>query len=119
AVENPRWYKGEPIWNTVEKQELTAGTLFWVGSEAPIQGMRPTHWKPFNGAMPAKARIDTVVKWLSAEGMRQVDFATLYFEMIDGAGHNYGIESDTLIAAIQKTDRLIGYLKKKLMQQQL
>jgi ectonucleotide pyrophosphatase/phosphodiesterase family member 5 len=28
AVENPAWYQGEPIWNTAERQGLTAGTCF-------------------------------------------------------------------------------------------
>ena len=42
AVENKKWYGGEPIWNTAEKQGLRTGTMFWVGSEAPIQDMRPT-----------------------------------------------------------------------------
>ncbi len=28
AVENPDWYSGEPIWNTVEKAGKKAGTMF-------------------------------------------------------------------------------------------
>lgn len=114
AVENPKWYGGEPIWNTAEKQGLKAGTMFWVGSEANIQHMRPTYWKPFKGSMPGKARIDTVVKWMTYPGKKAVDFATLYFEFVDGAGHDYGLESDSLKLAIQQADSLMGYLKKRL-----
>lgn len=114
AVEDKKWYGGEPIWNTVEKQGLKAGTMFWVGSEAPIQDMRPTHWKRYDESMSYKARIDTVVKWLSYPDESAIDFGTLYFEMVDSKGHDYGLNSDSLDYAIQKADSLLGYLKQRL-----
>lgn len=118
AVENGAWYQGEPIWNTIEKQELTAATMFWVGSEAGIQGEHPTYWKPYDGNMPERARIDTVVSWLSKE-QNPADFATLYFELVDHAGHEHGLGSGSLIEAIQKSDRLVGYLKEELIEKNL
>ena len=114
AVENPDWYEGEPIWNTVEKNGLRAGTLFWVGSEAPIQNMRPGQWKIYDGGFPEKARIDTVVKWLDTTMEPVVDFATLYFSDVDTKGHRYGTQSDSIIAAIQNADALVGYLHEEL-----
>lgn len=119
AVANPKWYNGEPIWNTVEKQGLKAGIFYWVSSAAPIQNMRPAYWKPYDGSVPAKTRVDSVVKWLSYEDERAVDFAALYFSFVDAAGHEYGTTSDSLIAAIQKADRLMGYLKKRLQKNNL
>lgn len=119
AVQNKKWYGGEPIWNTLEKQGLKAGTMFWVGSEAPVQNMRPTYWKPFDGNMPGKARIDTVVKWLSYPDDKAVDFATLYFEHVDAAGHKYGLKSDSLKRAIQQADSLMGYLKNRLREEKI
>lgn len=114
AVENETWYAGEPIWNTAEKQGLKAGTMFWVGSEAPINNMRPTYWKRYDGKMEGKDRIDTVVKWLSYPDPDDVDFATLYFELVDDAGHDYGLQSDSLDRSIEKADRLLGYLEDQL-----
>lgn len=119
AVEDRRWYQGEPIWNTAEKQGLTAGTLFWVGSETNIQRMRPTYWKRFDSSMPYKARIDTVVKWLSYPNEKRVDFATLYFSLMDHAGHRYGPESDSVNVVLQRADSLIGYLRKQMQAQKL
>lgn len=119
AVEDKKWYGGEPIWNTVEKQGLKSGTLFWVGSEAPIQSMRPTYWKPYDGDMLYEARIDTVVKWLSYPEERAVDFATLYFELVDDAGHTHGTDSDSLKLAVEKADSLLGYLKEQLRKEGL
>ena len=109
-VENPDWYGGEPIWNTVEKNGLNAGTMFWVGSEAPIQNMRPTFWKPYDGSMPNKARIDSVLGWMKLGNEKEIDFGTLYFNFVDSRGHRYGPDSQEVVEAIQEADQLIGYL---------
>lgn len=110
AVENPAWYEGEPIWNSVEKAGKKAGTMFWVGSETLIQDMRPTHWKAYDESMNDSARIDTVVKWLSYDDPKQVDLATLYFHFVDTRGHWYGPDSPEVVEAIKRADDLIGYL---------
>ncbi|WP_020404844.1 ectonucleotide pyrophosphatase/phosphodiesterase [Gracilimonas tropica] len=113
-VENPAWYGGEPIWNTVEKNGKKAGTMFWVGSEAPIQGMRPTHWKPYDGSMPDSARIDSVIKWLSYENEKEVDLGTVYFSFVDSRGHRYGTDAPEVKEAIQRADDLVGYLMEQM-----
>lgn len=114
AVENPDWYGGEPIWNTAEKNGKQAGTMFWVGSEAPIQNMRPTHWKKYEQSMPDSARIDTVIKWLDYGNEKEVDFATLYYHFPDYQGHRFGPDSEEVKKAIRIADNLIGYLINKL-----
>ncbi|MCP9291029.1 ectonucleotide pyrophosphatase/phosphodiesterase [Gracilimonas sediminicola] len=119
AVENPDWYEGEPIWNTVEKAGKKSGTMFWVGSETPIQDMRPTHWKRYNESMPDSARIDTVVKWLSYGNEKEVDFATLYFSFVDARGHRFGPNSPEVVEAIERADNLVGYLVESINQKEL
>lgn len=114
AVENPDWYQGEPIWNTVEKAGKNAGTMFWVGSEAPIQDMRPTFWKQYDESMGDSARIDSVIKWMTLDNENEVDLATLYFHFVDTQGHRYGPDSQELIAAVEKADELVGYLIERL-----
>ena len=64
AVGNSRWWGGEPIWVTAEKQGLTTATLFWPGSEAAVQGIRPTHWRKFDASMSYESRVDQILKWL-------------------------------------------------------
>ncbi|OAN62896.1 hypothetical protein A8B79_01320 [Balneola sp. EhC07] len=113
AVENPDWYLGEPIWNTVEKAGKKAGTMFWIGSEAPIQNMRPNHWKSYDGSIANEARIDTVVNWMTRE-QDPVDFGTLYFSFVDSQGHRHGPDSEEVIEAIKQADELVGYLMEKL-----
>ncbi len=116
AVENPAWYQGEPIWNTAERQGVTAGTLFWVGSEAPVNGKHATYWKVYDTNMDERARIDTVVNWFTQRNEPTVDFATLYFSEVDSQGHSRGPSADSMRVYIEQADALLGYLVKQLQE---
>ena len=48
TARNARWWGGEPLWVTAIRQGLRSSTMFWPGSEAAIQGVRPSEWKPFD-----------------------------------------------------------------------
>ncbi len=64
AVGNGAWWGGEPIWVRAEHAGLPTATYFWPGSEAAIQGVRPTRWKLYDDTVTVNARIDTVLEWL-------------------------------------------------------
>ena len=64
AVENPRWWGGEPVWVTLQKHGGHAATMFWPGSEAPIAGMHPDQWRRFDATVTPEQRVDTVLNWL-------------------------------------------------------
>ncbi len=105
-----RWWDGEPIWITAEKQGLTSATFFWPGSEASIDGVQSTKWVQYDGAVPEKARIDSILTWMDPSGSVQADFGSLYFSLVDYAGHDYGPHSPKTDLAIQSADSLLGYL---------
>jgi len=51
AVRDGRWYRGEPIWVTAETQDVPTASYFWVGTEAPIQGVQPTYFKYYDDSV--------------------------------------------------------------------
>lgn len=110
AVSDGRWYGGEPIWVTAEKQGVRTATMFWPGSEAEIKGIRPTRWFQYDGSLDYKARVDSAITWLSLTDETRPDFITLYFSTVDTYGHNYGPESDSVNASIKMIDGILGYL---------
>ncbi|TAK37951.1 MAG: alkaline phosphatase family protein [Lysobacteraceae bacterium] len=93
AVEDPRWWGGEPAWVTLQKHGGHAATMFWPGSEAPIAGQHPDQWLPFDGSMPGDARVDQVLAWLDQPPPQRPRFITLYFDKVDHAGHDAGPDS--------------------------
>ncbi len=111
AVSDGYWYDGcEPIWVTAEDQGLIAGTYFWPGTEARINGIRPTHWKPYAGNTPHIDRVETLLAWLDLPADERPDLLTLYFSLVDSVGHRYGPRSDEVREAVIDVDRHLGIL---------
>jgi predicted AlkP superfamily pyrophosphatase or phosphodiesterase len=109
-VRNGRWWLGEPIWITAEKQGQRAAPFFFPGSEAEIAGLRPTFWKPFDDGMPNNARVDTVLSWLDLPVNQRPTFLSLYFSDVDSAGHEFSPDSSETKDAVLKVDRAIARL---------
>lgn len=110
AVQDGRWWGGEPVWVTAEKQGQISAAFFWPGSEAEIDGFRPAYWKVYDDDFPNAARVDTVLAWLDLPAQRRPGFLTLYFSDVDHAGHDNGPDSPEVKTAIQNIDVLLGRL---------
>ena len=113
AVENGDFYGGEPIWTTAEKQGVISGSYFWVGSEAPCKGIRPTYWKKYDHNFPFEQRIDSVIYWLQLPENKRPHLITWYMHEPDAIGHSYGPDSDTIKYVIHYLDSLIGVFMTK------
>ena len=110
AVEDGRWYGGEPIWAAAERQGVRTATFFWPGSEAAIGGRRPTHWLRYDGTTPNATRVDSSIAWLRLPVALRPRLVMLYFSDVDEAAHHFGPatpESDSAVAAV---DRALGRL---------
>ncbi|HEX3006123.1 MAG TPA: ectonucleotide pyrophosphatase/phosphodiesterase [Bacteroidales bacterium] len=110
VVENPRFYSGEPIWNTAERQGVKTASFFWVGSETAVNGRQPTYWKKYDGKVSYESRIDTVVSWLRLPEEKRPRLILLYFSEPDHTGHTYGPNSNETRQVVEHMDSLIGKL---------
>ena len=109
-VRDPMWWGGEPIWVTVQRQRQTAASMFWVGSEAPIGGVRPRYWKAYDASYPPNDRVDQVLQWLDLPAAGRPTFVALYFSDTDTAGHDDGPDSQAVREAITRADGYLGRL---------
>lgn len=116
-VQNPRWWFGEPIWVTAEKQGKKAGAFFFPGTEAEIAGKRPSYWKEYDGKIPNEQRVDQILAWLDLAKAERPQMFTMYFSDTDDAGHDFSPDSEELNEAVKKVDndlkRLVEGLKKR------
>lgn len=110
-VSNGAFYGGEPLWVTARKQGMKTASFYWVGSEAPIEGLQPDYWKPYDDEVPFTDRVDTVLKWLSLPPVERPHFITLYFEEPDAVSHVYGPVSPETGAMVKSLDSLLGVLR--------
>ena len=111
SARDGRWWGGEPIWATLQKQGGIAATMFWPGSEAEIAGQRPHYYKNYDKQMPANDRVDQVLAWLDLPAAERPGLITLYFENYDVAAHATGADSDTSINAVKTVDAALARLR--------
>jgi alkaline phosphatase D len=107
------WYSGTPLWVLAEQQGMRSACLFWPGSEAEIQGKRPSYYLHFDDKLDDEKRVDQVVAWLKLPVELRPHFITLYYANADHAGHTYGPDSDEVRAAVHHLDAMVGELQAK------
>jgi predicted AlkP superfamily pyrophosphatase or phosphodiesterase len=107
---DPRWWRGEPIWNTAGRQGLRTAGLFWPGDDVDIGGRRPTDWLPYDESLPNDARVARVLGWLARPAAERPALVTLYFSLVDETSHAHGPFAAPTLAAAAEADRLVGSL---------
>ena len=110
VLADPRWWGGDPIWNTAERQGKIAAAMFWPGSETRIGGRQATFWRDFDDDLPNQDRVNQLIEWLKLPEGKRPSFLTLYFSDVDNAGHRWGPDSDQTRDAGLSVDRSVGEL---------
>ncbi|OMO91606.1 Type I phosphodiesterase/nucleotide pyrophosphatase/phosphate transferase [Corchorus olitorius] len=108
----PKWWLGEPLWETVANHGLQASTYFWPGSE-----VKKGSWNcpekfcmDYNESVPFEDRVDTVLSYFDLPSSEIPVFMTLYFEDPDHQGHQVGPDDPEITEAVARIDGLIGRL---------
>lgn len=113
----PRWWEGEPIWVTVEKQGKKAATFFWPGSDVKIHDIRPSYYFKYNEKIPWQSRVEIILAWLDLPSDRRPSFMSLYVNEPDNAGHDYGPHSEQVDETLElleiMLDRLMAGLQER------
>ncbi|XP_076122088.1 autotaxin isoform X1 [Alosa pseudoharengus] len=96
-----RWWGGQPIWITAEKQGVKAGTFFW-----PV-------------SIPLERRILTILQWLNLPDAERPYVYAMHNEHPDVYGHRLGPQSSNLSIALKDLDKVVGHLMEGLKQMKL
>ncbi|KAI6679615.1 hypothetical protein NL676_033496 [Syzygium grande] len=109
---DPKWWLGEPLWETVANHGLKAATYFWPGSEVNKGSWAcpENYCRFYNGSVPFEERVDTVLKYFDMPSSEMPVFMTLYFEDPDHQGHQVGPDDPQITEAVARIDRMIGRL---------
>ncbi|MDB4951296.1 MAG: type phosphodiesterase/nucleotide pyrophosphatase [Gemmatimonadetes bacterium] len=108
---DPRWFGGEPIWVTAEKQGMLSAAYFWPGSEAPIGGVLPTYNRPYDVTVPDSVRVDGLLAWLALPAERRPHLLVAYLSDVDEAAHSSGPESPATERAAHTVDDALARLR--------
>ena len=92
---DPRYYGGEPVWVTAQKQGVKCGVVYWVGSDIPIGPERneyPTYYRPWDEQphWDFDQRVDEIVRLMSLPRQERPRLVMGYFDEPDHQGHVHG-----------------------------
>ena len=110
TVQDGRWYGGEPVWVAAERAGLGSAAFYFVGTEAPVDGVSPGDWRPFDDSVPGRARVAQALAWLARPEPARPHVVTLYFEHVDVASHRHGPATAEVAAAVARVDGWLGEL---------
>jgi predicted AlkP superfamily pyrophosphatase or phosphodiesterase len=108
AVGDSSFYGGTPIWVLAEQQKMVTASFFWVGSEAAVDGIRPTYWYHFNDKIAIDTRLKAVQHWLELPAAQRPHLITFYLSQVDHAEHLYGPDSKETEEAVHQVDDIMG-----------
>lgn len=109
-VQDGRWWGGEPIWVSAARQGIGTAVYFWPGSEAPVQGVQPDIWFPYDGSVSFEERVAATLEWLARPASDRPGLVALYFEEPNEAGHRYGPGAPETRQAVERVDGVLGDL---------
>lgn len=109
---DPAYYLGEPIWITAERQGVTTGNVYWVGSDIPIQGMHPTYYYVWaqTPRLTFAERVHETIRLLSLPDDERPRLVMTYFDEPDHNGHVYGPRGIETGQVVHELDSLMGVL---------
>lgn len=110
---NPKWYRGETVWQTAKRSGINSAAVQWPGSDIEAEYMQPKYFKGLDDDISDKEIFEIALHWLQSEEKRP-SFISIKFDNIDKAGHLNGTNSPELNDAIIEFDELIGGFCKKL-----
>lgn len=111
-----KWWGGEPLWITAEKQGVKTGIHMWPGSEAHIDAVEPTYVDAFNGSELLSRKIDRILELLDLPGPveqasntpeQRPQLIAAYVPDVDTDGHKYGPNSTEIQETIKRVDKML------------
>ena len=111
-----KWWGGEPIWVTAERQGVRTGIHMWPGSEAHIGDFEPAFVDQYNGSERLPRKVDRILELLDLPGPRdrgggargqRPQFIAAYVPDVDADGHKYGPNSTEIMSTIRRVDEML------------
>lgn len=105
----PKWWKAEPIWNTLEKRGIRSAIHMWPGSEAHVGGMDPDIVDKFNSTEELSWKTDRILELLDlSDEDNRPQLIAAYVPNVDSFGHKFGPNSTEVYDTISQVDGMLG-----------
>lgn len=113
-----RFYHGEPIWLTAQRQGLPTAVVYWPGSDVPVMGHFPDTYYRYDDLprLTFGERVTRVVDMLRQPVAKLPRLVMVYFEQPDAYGHDFGPQGKATGRVVASMDSLMQVLWSALQQ---
>ncbi len=110
--QDPRFWRGEPVWQTAMRQGKRVGVVYWPGSDVKINGVYPTYYQDYEvkPLLSFTGRVERILELLSLPEAERPALVMAYFEEPDHSGHVYGPLTPETRRAVARLDVLMEEL---------
>ena len=105
-----RWYGGEPIWTTLQRQGGRAAVLAWVGGQDPADPRAPSLLAKFDPQRSVPQHVERLLAWLDLPAKQRPRLLMAYLDRYDVAAHANGPASPEARAAKSELDAALAQL---------
>ncbi|KAL7137625.1 hypothetical protein ABFS83_10G106000 [Erythranthe nasuta] len=108
----PKWWLGEPLWETAANHGLKAATYFWPGSDVKkgTWVCPKDYCMPYNSSVTFEERVDIVLNYFDLSSDEIPSLMALYLEDPDSQGHEVGPDDPKVTESVASVDKLVGRL---------
>ncbi|KAF9896397.1 hypothetical protein BX616_007539, partial [Lobosporangium transversale] len=106
---DPKWWGGEPIWETAVLQNKRSGVIMWPGGES-LRSVRPTYHIRYRSDVTVFEKMNTILEWLDKPQEERPALMAVYVSEVDSAGHDFGPDSRRVQKALVQVDSALGEL---------
>ncbi|OAQ24379.1 Phosphodiest-domain-containing protein [Linnemannia elongata AG-77] len=104
---DPKWWGGQPIWETAVHQNQKSAVIMWPGGESE-RPVRPTYHMRFKSNNPILEKVDALLKWIDLPREERPTVMAAYISEVDNAGHSNGPDSKRNQRALGEVDAALG-----------
>lgn len=114
-----KWWGGEPLWATAEKQGVRTAVHMWPGSEAHILDIEPSSMDKYSGDESLDNKVSRVLSFVDEPEATRPQLIMAYVPVIDTDGHLYGPNSTEIRQTISDVDDMLQSIFMGLTQRNL
>jgi len=116
---DPKWWGGEPLWVSAEKQGIRTAVHMWPGSEAHILGVEPSSIDKYNAKESLENKVNRVLSFIDQPEETRAQLILAYVPVVDTDGHMYGPNSTEIRQTISDVDDMLQSIFMSLTQRNL
>lgn len=110
SLNDKQWWKGEPIWVTLGRQNKTAAAIGWPGTDVNLSGFKPTVFKMNPSQNTLLEPIQQIFNWLEKSSNQRPNLILWYIDYAVKAMQRFGPNSPLVWDKLAEIDGAIRNL---------